>query len=537
MQTFQDLSRCRAALDVRCNRLLKRHCQHASHVLRPVTCHKIWRRTGQVSVQSALSLKPAEGSFPRPSQRLSRDESGAESTSGRTEEESWVMDLLGMSLRYLQATTDRRPKAQSGSQKNDGGFNFGDFMKGDLPGKLGIILALIVFSRVGVYMRLPGVDADKFAETVQSGGILGYIDALSGGSISRVGIFSLGIVPYINASIILQLLTTTFPSLKKLQREEGPQGRARFQLYQKLLALAAAVIQAVGQLTYIRPFVPEWDASWLVVNSLTLVAGAMVLVHVADMITDLKLGNGTSILITANIASALPASVGAAVQQAADKDSSSLPIYGLAFFLTTLGIVYVQEAERKIPMNYASRYRNSALSQQSYLPFKVNATGVMPVIFSSTLMSLPTGLARYASWLEPVAAALGPTGLLYLPINVLLIVLFNYYYTFLQLDPKDMSDQLKRAGASIPAVRPGRATADYITKTLNRMSILGSAFLGALAAAPPLVESVTGLQAFRGFAGTSILILVGVATDTARRVKAEQAMQRYKDYDNLYDDV
>ncbi|BDA41534.1 Preprotein translocase subunit SECY, chloroplastic [Coccomyxa sp. Obi] len=535
MQSCQRLHRCRTPPSYSSSRLLRKQCQHASHLSWLVTPHKCTKRVAQVCAQSTLSLKPADGSFPRPSQRVTRDDSSAESTSGRSEDDSWFMDYVGLSLRYLQATTDRKPKTQPGSQ-NDG-FNFGNFMKGDLPGKLGLVLALIVFSRVGVYMRLPGVDVEKFSETVQSGGILGYIDALSGGSISRVGIFSLGIVPYINASIILQLLATTFPSLKKLQREEGPQGRARFQLYQKLLALVAAVIQAVGQLTYIRPFVPEWDATWLAVNSLTLVAGAMVLVHVADLITELKLGNGTSILITANIASALPASVGAAVQQAADKDSSSLPIYGLAFFLTTLGIVYVQEAERKIPMNYASRYRNSALSQQSYLPFKVNATGVMPVIFSSTLMSLPTGLARYAPWLEPVAAALGPTGLLYLPINVLLIVLFNYYYTFLQLDPKDMSDQLKRAGASIPAVRPGRATADYITKTLNRMSILGSAFLGALAAAPPLVESVTGLQAFRGFAGTSILILVGVATDTARRVKAEQAMQRYKDYDSLYDEM
>ncbi|CAL5222560.1 g4942 [Coccomyxa viridis] len=504
---------------------------------RPVLC----------AAQNALWLQRLRPGL-KPSRHLQHGGAAAGQLSSGLNIEEWPAWFLQAALQYFAASTDTEPRRDKGQQarqarprtpvgQQDDKFDFGKFLRGDLPGKLGMLLALVVFSRLGVYMRVPGVDAERFAEAVQSQGILGYIDTLSGGSISRVGIFSLGIVPYINASIVLQLLATAFPSLKKLQREEGPQGRARFQLYQKLLALAAAVVQAVGQLTYIRPFVADWDVTWLAVNSLTLVAGAMVLVHVADMITELKIGNGTSVLITANIASALPASVGAAVQQAADKDASALPIYALAFFLTTLGVVYVQEAERKIPMNYANRYRNSALAQQSYLPFKVNATGVMPVIFSTTLLSLPTGLAKYAAWLEPVAVALGPTGLLYLPVNVTLIVLFNYYYTFLQLDPKDMADQLKRAGGAIPAVRPGRATADYITKTLNRMSILGSAFLGALAAAPPLVEAVTGLQAFRGFAGTSILILVGVATDTARRVKAEQAMQRYKDYDRLYDDM
>lgn len=445
-------------------------------------------------------------------------------------------DPLDLSPQYLAADSGIRATPPSqGNQK----FDFGAFLKGDLPKKLLIMLGLVALSRLGVYIRVPGVDVAKFEQSIQGGGLLGYIDALSGGSISKVGVFSLGIVPYINASIILQLLATSFPSLKKLQREEGPQGRARFQLYQKLAALVFAIAQSVGQLTYIRPYVTDFGFDWLLVNSISLTAGAMILVHIADTITELKLGNGTSVLIFANIASALPTSVGAALTQAASKDSANVAIYAGAFFLTTLGIVYVQEAERKIPMNYASRYRNSALSRQSYLPFKVNATGVMPVIFSSSLLALPTALARYANWkpVEAVAAALNPSGPLYLPTNIALIIGFNYYYTFLQLDPKDLADQLKRQGASIPAVRPGKATAAYVSGTLERMSILGSAFLGALAAAPPLVELFTKLQAFRGFAGTSVLILVGVATDTARKVRAEQAMQKYKDVDRLYDEL
>lgn len=470
------------------------------------------------------------------------------------EEDGFMWNPLGISLQGLdgELTTSMEVALHSSSRGRGDGMRAaslggrnaqtsggGDFFSSDLPKKVGILLALIVFSRVGVYVRLPGVDVDKFADAMSGSGLLGYIDTLSGGSISKVGLFSLGIVPYINASILLQLLATAFPSLKKLQREEGPQGRARFTLYQKLAALAFAVVQATGQLTYIRPYVDDWSIDWLAGGVLTLTTGAMILVHVADTITELKLGNGTSILIFANIASALPSSVGAAFTQASTSQEANLSIYATAFILTTLGIVYVQDAERQIPMTYASRYRAGSLQRQAYLPFKVNATGVMPVIFSSSLLAVPSALARYAHSpvIEQAAASLSPGGSLYLPSNVALIVAFNYLYTFLQLDPKELSEQLKRQGASIPGVRPGRNTADYITKTLNRMSVLGSAFLGALSAAPALVESTTGLQAFRGFAGTSVLILVGVATDTARKFKAELAMQKYGDLDSLYDDL
>lgn len=452
--------------------------------------------------------------------------------------EEWNPLGLPLAPTALAASTGGsggRPGAVGG----DSGPSLGDFLNGDLPKKLALLLGLLVFSRLGVYIRVPGVDVDRFAEAMSSSGLLGYIDTLSGGSISKVGLFSLGIVPYINASILLQLLATAFPSLKKLQREEGPQGRARFTLYQKLAALVFAVVQAVGQLSYIRPYVDDWSPEWLASGVLILTAGAVILVHVADTITELKLGNGTSVLIFANIASALPSSVGGALTQAATNEQANLAVYALAFFLTTLGIVYVQDAERQIPITYASRYRAGSLQRQAYLPFKVNATGVMPVIFSSSLLALPSAAAKYINTpaVDNAAAALAPGGPLYLPTNVALIVAFNYLYTFLQLDPKELSEQLKRQGASIPSVRPGRNTAEYITKTLDRMSVLGSGFLGALAAAPALVEATTGLQAFRGFAGTSVLILVGVATDTARKFKAEIAMQKYKDIDKLYDDM
>ena len=244
-----------------------------------------------------------------------------------------------------------------------------------LPVKLAALVGLVALSRLGVFVRLPGVDGDAFAASLSSGGLLGYIDTLSGGSISRVGIFSLGIVPYINASIVLQLMSTAFPSLKKLQREEGTAGRARFQLYQKGLALVFGVVQAVGQLSYVRPFVDDPSTEWFVACVLTLTLGSQILIWIADLITELKVGNGTSILITANIASSLPTSVGAALAQAGSEGGggvTALATYGLAFIATTLGVVYVQEAERQIPINYASRYRarSASLAKSAYLRSK-----------------------------------------------------------------------------------------------------------------------------------------------------------------------
>lgn len=396
------------------------------------------------------------------------------------------------------------------------------------------MVGLIVLSRVGVYIRLPGVDVDAFAETMKNSGLLGYVDALSGGSISKVGLFSLGIIPYINASIVLQLFSAAFPSLKKLQREEGAQGRAQFQYYQKLGAFVFAVVQAIGQLSYIRPFVEDWSPLWLMENTAALVAGAMALVYIADTISELKLGNGTSVLIFANIASAIPSSVGQMAAQNAGDDPSNIVVYLVAFFLTTMGIIYVQEAERRIPVNYANR--TTARGADPYLPFKVNATGVMPLIFASSLLALPTAIARYTDnvIIDDIAREIGPNGALYLPFSIGLIIFFNYYYTFLQLDPKDLAEQLKRSGAAVPAIRPGRQTAEYVANTLTRMSVLGSVFLGALSSAPAIVEAITHLTAFRGFAGTSVLIMVGVATDTARRLRAEQAMAKYQDVDELY---
>ena len=302
-------------------------------------------------------------------------------------------------------------------------------------------------------------------------------------------------------------------------------------------------LQAFGQCLYIRQYVDTFDVEWLITSVFTLTAGAGALIMIADDITELKLGNGTSLLIFANIASSAPTTLGQLFRGGTGpgEELFDVIVFFAAFLVTCGGIVYVQEAERKIPINYArasTLSASSSLKRSSYLPFKVNAAGVMPVIFSSSLLALPSAVARFTSTeaLAKVAQVLGPGGSFYTPVSVALIAFFNYFYTFLQLEPDDVAKQLKRQGASIPSIRPGKNTSEYLSQSLARMSVLGSVFLGLLALAPAVVEGLTEVTTLRGFAGTSLLILVGVATDTARRFKAELQMADYK-VDDLYDDM
>ncbi|KAJ4815857.1 hypothetical protein LUZ62_028423 [Rhynchospora pubera] len=428
----------------------------------------------------------------------------------------------------------------------DSSIDIGDFFKGPLPGKFLKLLGYLALSRVGIYIPLGGVNRDAFTGNLDQNSLLSTLDSFSGGGIGRLGICSLGIVPFINAQIVFQLLAQILPKLQDLQKREGEAGRKKILEYTRYASVGFAIVQAIGQVLYLRPFVTDFSTEWVLTSVTLLTLGSVFTTFIGERISDLKLGNGTSLLIFTSIISYLPASFGRTVVQAfQDGNYTGLATIVASFLTLVLGIVYVQEAERKIPLNYASRYSSSSqgmgLQRSAYLPFKVNSSGVMPIIFSTSSLALPGTLARFTGLaaLKKAAIALNPGGAFYLPTNVLLIAFFNYYYTFLQLDPDDLSEQLKRQGASIPLVRPGKSTAAYIKTVLSRISVLGSGFLAILAAGPAVVEQITHLTAFRGFAGTSVLILVGCATDTARKVQAEIISQKYKNiefYDlNRYD--
>lgn len=412
--------------------------------------------------------------------------------------------------------------------------------KPDLIKRLSALVGLLAFSRIGIYIPVSGqIDTMAFSEALgPSGGLMGYEDILLGTSLSKVGIFSLGIIPNINASIIMQLISSVSPELKKLQKDEGPTGRKTFYFYQKVVTLFLALIQAVGELNYIRPFVSGFSPFWLLENSIVLATGAIILTFLANEIDKLKLGNGTSILIFANILSSQAYALGNLPRLLSFDNSKEFFIYFGVFFVTVLGIAYVQEAERKIPINYA--YRNSETTSGNigstyYLPFKVNATGVMPIILSSSVLALPATISRYGDneILKRLALNFSPASPLYTPYNVAFIFLFNYFYTFIQFDANEVAENLKKSGASIPKMRPGKNTAEFLEGTLTRMSFVGSLFLGVLALAQDTLHVTTDQPGIKAFGGTSILILVGVATDFTRRLRAEILVGRYKSRSDL----
>uniref|UniRef100_A0A7N0TGI0 CpSecY n=1 Tax=Kalanchoe fedtschenkoi TaxID=63787 RepID=A0A7N0TGI0_KALFE len=446
--------------------------------------------------------------------------------------------VIGAVSQTLESVSGTRKEKSSSSRGvaaaiEDSSIDFGDFFKGPLPGKFLKLLGFLVLSRLGTYVPLGGVNREAFLGNLDQNSLLSTLDSFSGGGIGRLGVCSLGIVPFINAQIVFQLLTQLYPKLQDLQKREGEAGRKKVLQYTRYASVGFAVVQAIGQAFFLRPYANDFSTEWVLSTVTLLTLGSVLTTYIGERITDLKLGNGTSLLIFTSIISYLPASFGRTIAQAfQDGNYGGLGTLIISFFLLVLGIVYVQEAERKIPLNYASRYtsRIGGPQKSAYLPFKVNSSGVMPIIFSTSSLALPGTLARFTGIgvLKKAALALSPGGSFYLPANILLIAFFNYYYTFLQLDPDDVSDQLKRQGASIPLVRPGKSTAAYIRTVLSRISVLGSGFLAILAAGPAVTEQITHLTAFRGFAGTSVLILVGCATDTARKVQAEIISQKYK---------
>ncbi|CAN6552250.1 unnamed protein product [Malus baccata var. baccata] len=392
--------------------------------------------------------------------------------------ESFV-GILSQTFESASSSKKEKPTSARGlaAAIEDSSIDFGDFFKGPLPGKFLKLLAYLALSRLGIYIPLGGVNREAFVGNLDGNSLLSTLDSFSGGGIGRLGICSLGIVPFINASIVFQLLAQIYPKLQDLQKREGEAGRKKILRYTQYASVGFAIVQAIGQVFYLRPYVNDFSTEWVISSVTLLTLGSVLTTYIGERITDLKLGNGTSLLIFTSIISYFPASIGRTVAQAfQDGNYVGLATIAVSFFVLVLGIVYVQEAERKIPLNYASRYntnRGGGLQRSAYLPFKVNSSGVMPIIFSTSSLALPGTIARFTGLaaLKNAAVALNPGGSFYLPTNILLIAFFNYYYTFLQLDPDDVSEQLKRQGASIPLVRPGKSTAAFLKTAGSKSNI------------------------------------------------------------------
>ncbi len=406
-----------------------------------------------------------------------------------------------------------------------------------LRGRILLTIGMLLLIRLGMVLPIPGINRAAFAESIQNNPVIGFLDLFSGGGFSALGIFSLGILPYINASIILQLLTAAIPSLENLQKNEGEAGRRKISQITRYVALGWAIIQSAGiSVFWVRQFADNWGPVFVIQTILALTAGSMFVMWVGELITERGIGNGASLLIFVNIVSTLPKSLGDTLDLAQRGDRvGGVVILLLVFLIMIVGIVFVQEGTRRIPILSARRQvgRRMYMERSSYLPLRLNQGGVMPIIFASAVLVLPLSLAQFTrnEVIAQVANYLSPNGStpwLYVTAYLLLILFFSYFYASLVVNPIDMSQNLKKMGASIPGIRPGKATSDYIERVLNRLTFLGAIFLGAVAIVPTAVESATRVATFQGLGATSLLILVGVAIDTAKQIQTYVISQRYE---------
>ena len=415
----------------------------------------------------------------------------------------------------------------------------------ELRGKIIFTIAMLVLYRLGAHIPVPGIPfqgiTGLFSNTGTSvaSGAMALLNLFSGGALAYVSVFSLGIMPYITSSIILQMLQAVVPSLHELTRE-GEVGQTKITQYSRYLTLALAILNSIGYLFLFKSFgisfngadAPEVIFDIVIVG--TLVAGAMLIMWMGELITQRGIGNGMSLIIFANIMAGLPQSIYSSVENGNSGILMTVIVCVVILIVIPL-IVYIERGQRRIPVQYAKRVvgRRMMGGQSTYLPIKVNTAGVIPIIFASALLYFPAQIAVFfpgVAWIQVVAGALS-SGWLNWVLNVVLIVFFAYFYTSMVFNPEDTADNLQKQGGFIPGVRPGRATAAYIKNALSKITLPSAIFLAIIAIVPSIVFSFTGNTLIRAFGGTSILIMVGVVLDTIAKVESQMKMY---DYDGFF---
>ncbi|MBW4653613.1 MAG: preprotein translocase subunit SecY [Kaiparowitsia implicata GSE-PSE-MK54-09C] len=409
-----------------------------------------------------------------------------------------------------------------------------------LRSRLLVTIGILILVRLGIFLPVPGIDRVAFQQAIQSsaglGSLIGFLDYFTGRGLSTLGIFALGIIPYINASIIMQLLTAALPTLEDLQKNEGEAGRRKIAQITRYVTLGLSLLQSVGLATLVSAYALEPGPLFIVRTALALTAGSMFVMWAGELVTERGVGNGASLLIFLSIVSVLPQSLGQTVELAQSGDRGvvgGVIILLLVFLAMIVGIVFVQEGTRRIPIISARRQvgRRLYLEKSSYLPLRLNQGGVMPIIFASTVFVLPSflqGIFPTNAVIQTIAQWLTPGNWIYILSYLVLILFFSYFYASIVVNPVDMSQNLKKMGASVPGIRPGKATSDYIERVLNRLTFLGAVFLGLVATIPTAVEGITNVRTFQGLGATSLLILVGVAIDTAKQIQTYVISQRYE---------
>ena len=412
----------------------------------------------------------------------------------------------------------------------------------ELRKKILITIGILALYRFGAYLPAPGVPFASMLEAFQTAaagsGAIAVLNLFSGGALSRVSVFSLGIMPYITAQIILQMFQAVIPSLGELAKE-GESGQRKITQYTRYLTIGLALINAIGYLFLFKSYgidfsqlgFPEFIEDIVIVG--VLLTGAIIIMWLGEVITQRGIGNGMSLIIFANIMAGLPSALISSV-----KTSSTGAVVTLVTVLVMIAIipviVYIERGQRRIPVQYAKRVvgRRIMGGQSTYLPIKVNTAGVVPSIFASALLYLPAQLAVFfpnVGWIQFVANALA-SGWVNWVLSVLLIVFFAYFYTSMVFNPDETADQLRKAGGFIPGVRPGNATAEYIKSVLDHITLPGALFMAVLAVVPSILFSITGNTLMQSFGGTSVLIMVGVAMDTISQLESQLKMHNYEGF-------
>ncbi len=397
-------------------------------------------------------------------------------------------------------------------------------------------IGILALYRFGAFITVPGVDPSAITEQVGSG-MLGMLDLFSGGALSKFAVFSLGIMPYITASIIMQLLQVVIPKLEQLAKE-GETGRRKITQISRYMTTGLALIQSVAMVFYFKNFgaIPVFDAMHVILIVVTLVAGTTLIMWLGELINIHGIGNGISLLIFASIVTRIPAQLIGMFRLGAMNIVYVVLVAAIAIGII-MGIIEMQQGERRIPVQYAKRIvgRKVFGGQSTYIPLKVNQAGVMPIIFAVSLLLFPATIAQFTNveWIQNLAAALTPSAEgkinpVYAIVYTLLIIFFAYFYGAITFNPMDTADNLRRYGGFIPGIRPGKNTADYLSHILNRITLPGAFFLAIIALLPELIITYANIP-FR-FGGTSILIAVSVALETMRQLESQLIMRDYEGF-------
>ncbi len=432
----------------------------------------------------------------------------------------------------------------------------------ELRTKIYYTIALLAVCRIGAYVSVPGINADvaiSLFKYATGGGqnLFQLVDIFSGGAFAKMTVFALGVMPYIQASIVLQLLVALIPSLQRDIRESPDQGRRKLSKWTRLATLVLALFQSalfakyavrmnasspgivVSQLMDVQIF----GVSWLfyLTVMVTMTAGTLVLMWIGEQITEKGVGNGISLIISVGILSSLPSMIGSIIQQLnlgsqeiGQITFSTLIVLCLLFILIAVGTILIIQGQRRIPLQYARRIvgRHEVQGGSSYIPLKVNYAGVIPVIFASSFLMFTATIGQFlgkGTWMSQLSNYLSPGSWVYMTIYVLLILFFTYFWTSTQFKPEQIASDMKKNGAFIPGIRQGKPTQDFLEATMSRVTLVGAVFLAIIAILPTIVGRVMEVDAniSQFFGGTSLLILVGVILDTTKQIESHLLMKRY----------